>query len=182
MRGVLVGNDNNWYVVTGGPSSGKSTLLEELKSRGYNTIKETARYHIENQLAKGHSLEKIRKEEKKFQEAVFKQKKIIHDSLATDAVTFFDRGYHDTVAYLKYYEFKISKFISDVCKNNTYKKVFVLDMLPYEKDEARIENIEVAKGLHKALIKIYEDFGHEVITVPVLPLEERAQFVLDHID
>jgi predicted ATPase len=180
MREVLVG-DNNWYVLTGGPGSGKSTLLEELKNRGYNTIKESARYHIENQLAEGRSLEKIRKEEKAFQEAVFRQKKIIHDSLATDAVTFFDRGYHDTVAYLKYYEFKIAKFISDVCKSNIYKKVFILDMLPYKKDNARIENAEVADGIHKALTKAYEESGHEIVQVPVMPVGDRADFILDRI-
>jgi predicted ATPase len=173
---------NNWYVVTGGPSSGKTTLMEVLKSRGFNTIKETARYHIENKLAKGISLENIRKEEKKFQEAVFRQKKIIHDSLSTDAVTFFDRGYHDTIAYLNYYEFKVSKFISEVCKNNTYKKVFVLDMLPYEKDEARIESIEIANGLHNALMQAYKDYGHETIKVPVLSVGARADFILDRID
>lgn len=174
--------NNNWYVLTGGPGSGKSTLLKELENRGYNTIKETARYHIENQLARGLSLEKIRKEEKAFQEAVFRQKKIVHDSLATDTITFFDRGYHDTVAYLKYYEFRIAKFISVICKNNIYKKVFVLDMLPYKKDEARIESPEIAEGLHTMLARAYEESGHEIIQVPSMPVKERADFVLDHID
>jgi predicted ATPase len=30
----------NWYVITGGPSSGKSTVIQELKDLGYTTAHE----------------------------------------------------------------------------------------------------------------------------------------------
>lgn len=172
---------HNWYVLTGGPGSGKTTLLKELKKRGYNTIKESARYHIEKQLVRGRKVSDIRKNEKAFQEAVFRQKQIIHEALSTDAITFFDRGYHDTLAYLKHFGHKVAKFISDTCKGITYKKVFVLDMLPYTQDEARIEDRETAESLHSALIDAYEQSGHEIVHVPVLPVEERAQFIIDNL-
>lgn len=172
----------NWYVLTGGPGSGKTTLLEELKKRGHNTVKESARYYIKKQLAKGSTLEKIREDEKAFQEAIFKQKQIIHEALSTDVVTFFDRGYHDSLAYLKYHGHNIAEFIKDACSDEIYKKVFVLDMLPYAKDEVRTEDDETAQGLHDALTSAYKEAGHEIILVPVMPVEERAQFILNNID
>jgi predicted ATPase len=58
----------------------------------------------------------------------------------------------------------------------------VLEMLPYKKDEARIENQETAKGLHRALIKAYKQAGHEIVKVPIMPVSERADFVIKHID
>lgn len=173
---------NNWYVLTGGPGSGKTTLLEELQKRGHNTIKESARYYIKKELAKGLSLEKIREDEKAFQEAVFKQKQIIHEALSTDVITFFDRGYHDTIAYLKYHQHKIARFIAKACNETTYKKVFILDMLPYTKDEARIEDQQTAEELHDALVDAYQESGNEVVQVPALPIEERTQFILDNIN
>jgi predicted ATPase len=174
-------NKHNWYVLTGGPGSGKTTLIKELKKRGHNTIKESARYYIEKQLAKGLSLKEIRKDERSFQEAVFRQKQIIHDALATDAITFFDRGYHDTLAYLKYYDHKIASFISETCKGITYKKVFLLDMLPYVKDSARIENQATALKLHQALAYAYQESGHDIIKVPVMPIQARTDFILNEV-
>jgi predicted ATPase len=54
-------------------------------------------------------------------------------------------------------------------------------MLPYKKDNARIENAEVADGIHKALTKAYEESGHEIVQVPVMPVGDRADFILDRI-
>ena len=43
----------NWYVITGAPCSGKTTLIEQLADKGYRTIPETARLYMENEMAAG---------------------------------------------------------------------------------------------------------------------------------
>lgn len=172
---------NKWYVLTGGPGSGKSTLITELQKRGHNTVKESARNYTNKQSKHGISAQTIRKNEKAFQEAVFKEKEIIHDALSEEVLTFFDRGYHDTVAYLEHFGHEVADFIEEVCGEFKYAKVFLLDMLPYENDEARIEDEETAHGIHAALKQAYEESGHEVIEVPVMPVKERADFVLQHL-
>lgn len=40
----------NFYIFTGGPGSGKSTVLEILKNKGYLTVKEVARDIIKKQV------------------------------------------------------------------------------------------------------------------------------------
>lgn len=171
-----------WYVLTGGPSSGKSTLIDELRKRGFPIVNETARAHAEKKLKNSVPIGEIRKDEKAFQEAVFREKEIIHDALSQDVVTFFDRGYHDTIAYLKHFGHEIANFISDTSDNFNYSKIFLLEMLPYVNDEARIEDEETAQGIHKALKEAYEKSNHQIINVPVMPVEERADFVLQHLD
>ncbi len=41
--------NNNFYVITGGPGVGKTTLLEELRNRHYTIVPEIARKLIKEQ-------------------------------------------------------------------------------------------------------------------------------------
>ena len=59
--------NNNWYVITGAPSSGKTTIVKLLKSKGYIVLYEAARIYIDQELKKGKTIQKIRKDEGKFQ-------------------------------------------------------------------------------------------------------------------
>jgi len=36
----------NWHVITGGPCSGKSTLIDQLANHGFQTVPESARLYI----------------------------------------------------------------------------------------------------------------------------------------
>jgi predicted ATPase len=40
----------NWYVITCGPSSGKTTTLNILNKKGYNTTIEHARHYLDRNL------------------------------------------------------------------------------------------------------------------------------------
>ena len=51
----------NWYVITGGPSFGKTTTVNLLKERGYITTIEHARHYLDTQRLKGRTVEEVRK-------------------------------------------------------------------------------------------------------------------------
>ncbi len=57
----------NWYVITGGPSSGKTTTVNLLKDRGYITTFEHARHYINTQRLQGKTIEEIKKHQREFQ-------------------------------------------------------------------------------------------------------------------
>ena len=172
---------NSWYVLTGGPGSGKTTLINELKKLGHNTVEESARLHVEQRLKSGLTINQIRQNEKAFQEEVFRLKQKVHEALPRDAIAFFDRGFHDTIAYLKYHGHEVEHYIEATCNQLLYKKIFLLDMLPYKKDQVRTEDHITAAALHYMLVDAYRDSGHNIIHVPVALPAERAQFVLRHI-
>jgi predicted ATPase len=44
---------NNFIILTGGPSSGKTSIIEKLKEKGYLCIDEVGRQIIQEQLAIG---------------------------------------------------------------------------------------------------------------------------------
>ena len=89
---------NNWYVVTGGPCSGKTTLLQYLKSLGYHVEFEIARLYIDQELKKGKTLGEIRKNEAGFQMEVLKRKIKLEKTLSQQEQIFLERGIADSVA------------------------------------------------------------------------------------
>ena len=56
----------NWYVITGGPSTGKSKTIDYLAYLGYLIRPEVARILIDDELSKGKTLEEIREDEINF--------------------------------------------------------------------------------------------------------------------
>lgn len=170
--------DTNWYVITGAPSSGKTSLLEYLALHGCITVPEVARVFIDGELAKGRTLTEIRSDEALFQRRVLKIKVEIEQAIPVHQLVFFDRGIPDSIAYFQLHGVGIEPVLQ-ASRERRYKGIFLLDRLPFEHDYSRVENEELAERLDKLLYQSYADLGYDVIRVPVLPIPERAQFVVD---
>lgn len=173
---------NNWYVITGAPSSGKTTTLTELEKRGFKVVPEAARTHIDQELAKGKTLTDIRKNEVTFQKKVLQMKLTNEKKQSPDARVFFDRGIHDSLAYLWQVNHPITPQLHQAVQTTRYAKVFLLEMLEFEPDYARTEDLKTAQELEKLLKKAYLEYLMRVITVPWMTLEERVEYILKHID
>ena len=50
----------NWQVITGGPSTGKTTVINMLAERGYKTTIEHARHYIDTMRTEGQTVEELR--------------------------------------------------------------------------------------------------------------------------
>jgi len=171
----------NWYVITGGPCSGKTTTINELAKLGYLTVPETARIYIEKELAKGRILEEIRKNEDKFQRKVLEMKIKIENKLPKEQIIFLDRAIPDSISYYQIYGLNLEEVIK-VCEKGRYKKIFFLEQLPFEKDSARIEDGKTANKLSKFLKESYKNLGYEVIDIPAVSVEKRVQRILREIE
>jgi predicted ATPase len=173
---------NNWYVITGGPSTGKTTLLAELEKLGYKTIPEAARTLIDQALSKGVAANELRADEKKFQEDQVRLKEKNESSINTKLPVFFDRGMHDTIGYMRYYNFNVEDWIEEIMHKSRYQKVFLLEPLPiYHRDYARTENDDFIQNIHELLHDTYTEFGMEPISVPAVDLDGRVKFILDKV-
>lgn len=171
----------NWYVITGGPSSGKSTVIRALKDMGYKTTTELARHYIDLQRMNGRTTQEIRMNQRQFQHKVLNLQVELERRLNPNEEIFFDRALPDEVAYYEYFKLEPDEKLVEYLKNAHYKKIFIMDLLPLDSDYARTEDRQAQIDLHKLIIGVYEKRGEPIVFVPVLPVKERVQFVLDHL-
>jgi predicted ATPase len=182
MSAKTTGETNNWYVITGGPSTGKTTLLEVLAAKGYSVVPEAARLIIDEDLAQGLTIEEIRADEKAFQERTLTRKADIESHIGSQALHFFDRGMHDTIAYLRYYELPIEPWVAELVDQATYRRIFVLEPLPtYTTDYARTEDAGFTQAITGLFCEAYQAGGLDVLRVPATSIEDRVNFVLDRV-
>lgn len=184
MEKVIINNHSrqtNWYVITGGPSSGKTTTVNILRERGYITTMEHARHFLDTQRLKGKTIEEIRKNQRKFQSGVLDMQIEQEKEMAPHVQVFLDRAIPDALAYYRFLNLSVDDKLTDALRNVSYKKIFIMDPLPLKNDYARNENAEAQKKIHALITEVYESLPFPVIHVPVLPAEERVDFILKNL-
>lgn len=175
-------SNSSWYVITGGPSTGKTTLLEELAKRGYKTIPEVARVVIDEGIAAGNTLDEIRGDEQLFQEEVARRKADLEKRLQPNDTLFLDRGMQDTLAYMRIYDYPIAPWLLQLCEGAHYKTVFLLEPVgDFTQDYARTEDAFTRERLQKLLEMAYTEYGMEPVRVPAMSPSSRADFILSNI-
>jgi predicted ATPase len=170
----------NWYVITGAPCSGKTTVICELEQRGYRVVHELARAYIENQIDKGNSLYQIKADLWLFERHIINEKVKIETRLPAKTLIFFDRAIPDSIAYFNIASLD-PKELMKKSRRFRYKKIFLFERLDFEKEPIRSEDEILAKRLDILLEQAYRQVGYEVDRVPVLSVQKRVQYVLDHL-
>jgi len=172
---------NNWYVIIGASCAGKTSLVSELERRGYTVVHESARHFIDQEIQKGKTIQDIRKDERLFQQHILEMKINIEKGLNAEELTFFDRGIPDTQAFWELYNFPPNPLLEESLRTCSYKKVFLLEKLPYAPDAVRVETEEQQNKLHDLLEKAYRACGFPIMNVPAIPLVARADFILKNL-
>jgi predicted ATPase len=169
-----------WYVITGGPSSGKTTTIELLAQRGYRTTIEHARHFIDTQRVTGRTVAEIRANQREFQRGILQMQIEQEQGLAPNEVWFLDRALPDALAYYRFLALEPEPELIAALKTASYRKVFILDLLPLQKDYARTEDAEAQRRIHELLTEVYRSLGFSYETVPALLPEERVDYILRH--
>ncbi len=168
----------NWYVITGGPSTGKTTVINILYERGYKTTIEHARHYIDTMRSEGKTVEEIRQHNRKFQLGVLEMQIDQEASLNPKEIVYLDRAIPDAMAYYQFLDLEYDTQLIEAVNKVSYKKIFILDRLPFRKDYARTEDETDQQKIHQLIINVYISLPFPIVFVPVVNPEERVQFIL----
>ena len=163
------------YVITGPSSCGKTTLAEHLKTRGYSVVQETARQVLEE--GKFHPARDAFLFQQEIARRQFLEEERVKENVAE--LVFFDRGFLDQIAFCRHSGLK--EFPPEIRRNAYYDGVFFLEKLPFfESDGVRVENdLEEAMLISEMIKEEYAKMNIPIRNVPIMPVVERAQYILD---
>ena len=169
-----------WYVITGAPCCGKTTLIDQLANKGFRTIPETGRQYIESEMTRGRTIDDIRENEVNFARCIKDMQLVIEQGLRANDIAFLDRAFPDSLSYYRVAGLNPNQILLE-CFHHRYASIFVLDRFPVQQDGIRTEDDVIAGFLDEWLIRDYITLGYRVVRVPVLPPQERLAFVLDNL-
>jgi len=171
------------YFISGGPCIGKTSVIEELKKQGYFVIPEAARRLAESDKRfVGKSTKEINMDD--FQNSIFKLQREEFENLKNQKhnVIFSDRGFGDTIAFMKINNLRIPEEYINYSKMFNNPIVFILEPLDfYEQDGLRQESKEEQDKIHNIIIETYKEFGYKIIFVAFMPIKERVDFILNNL-
>lgn len=170
----------NWVAISGAPSSGKTSVIEALARRGYTTAGETARALISEKMSGGLTLAEVRADTQKLQSEILARNAAREAALDPAQLIFLDRAVGDSMTYFPLAGLDTAP-VQEAASRFRYRAVFIFDRLPFLRDEVRSEDEAAAAKMDALAEEGYRALGYDPVRVPVLPIEERADFILRHL-
>ena len=171
-------------ILTGGPGSGKSTLINEFKNRGYSCSIEAGRAIIQDQKRiEGSALPWL--DPSAFAELMLNwELHSWHDATDTKELYFYDRGIPDIAGYLQLCDFPIPKHLNNAINMFRYSNIVFItppwrDI--YKQDEERKQSFSEAEKTYLAMIDVYKKYKYKLIEIPKLSVDKRANFIINEL-
>lgn len=168
------------FVLTGGPGSGKTTLIDALGDAGFATCPEAGRGIIRDQMALGGPALPW-KDPSLFAELMLCWDMRSHHAAAgRERPAFFDRGVPDTIGYLRLTGIAVPAHLRDAAARFRYNaKVFVTPpwRAIFARDDERSQTWDEAVRTHDIMVETYCGLGYEPVRVPCAPVDDRLRFI-----
>ncbi|MFP4846104.1 AAA family ATPase [Winogradskyella sp. PE311] len=179
-------------VITGGPATGKTAIIDNLNSKGYKCYEEVIRKLTAEAQNSGDITETHSNPIALVNDSVLFNTTLINLRVADfkasekldNLVSFFDRGMPDVLAYMDYFNQEVGKDFIDICKTYRYDFVFLLPPWKaiYKDDAERFETFDQATDIYHKLMQTYQRFDYKIIEVPFGKIEDRTQFIIEKLN
>ena len=177
-------NSQRFHVITGGPGSGKTSLIDALRSRGYACSTEAGRAIIQDQVTiSGSALPWSNRT--LFAELMLQwEMRSYHLAEQSVGPVFFDRGVPDVLGYLRLVGLPVPEHMKKAATEFHYNRtVFVAPPWReiFHQDVERKQDFDEAQRTYEALFSTYKKLGYDLVELPRVALEGRLEFILNQV-
>ena len=169
-------------VLIGGPGTGKTSVINDLKSKGFFCMPEISR-EITLKAQQNRIQQLFLTDPFLFSKLLFegREEQYINASNSKAEFVFFDRGLPDIQAYMEYAKKDYPSNLKEKSLLYTYDYIFIFKPWKeiYKTDNERYENFKESLMIDKYLQKVYREFGYSIIEVPFNSVEKRTEFILN---
>ena len=179
-------------MITGGPSTGKTSVILELENRGCFCIPELVRSLTVAEAAAKNVESIIVNPILSVKDSVEFNKKRLNGRIGQyrsvekpeEKVVFFDRSIPDVHAYMTCFGQEYTKDFERPAHSFRYDQVLLMPPWReiYATDSERFESYSTSERIFTALEETYRNFGYEITLIPKGSVMERTDFILDMIN
>ena len=173
-------NQQRFFILTGGPGSGKSTLIDALEQAGFARSVEAGRGIIQDQVAIGGRV-LPRSDPAVFAEHMLTwEMRSYHIAEQLAGRVFFDRGVPDVAGYLRLMKLPVPEHVEKAVKLFRYhRRVFLAPPWEeiFQQDRERKQDFAEAVRTYEAVASTYAECGYELVELPRASVEERVRFI-----
>ncbi|TQS71581.1 AAA family ATPase [Rhodobacteraceae bacterium] len=171
---------DHFFVVTGGPGAGKTSLITELARRGFHTIPESGRAIIHEEVARGGDALPWA-DRMAYAERMLERDLSAYSTAQTvSGSVIFDRGIPDIVGYLTLCGLPVPPHLAAAAKAARYNaRVFLAPHRDeiFTQDAERKQTRAEAETTCAVMRETYAALGYEITELPCSGVGTRANFV-----
>lgn len=171
---------DHFFVVTGGPGAGKTSLITELARRGLHTIPKSGRAVIREEMAsRGDALpwaDRLAYAERMLERDL----RGYGDAQALSGPVIFDRGIPDILRYLTLCGLPVPPHVAATAKAARYNaRVFLAPFWGeiFTQDSERKQNRAEAEATCAVMRETYTALGYQITELPRADIVTRTDFV-----
>ncbi|KAA2244895.1 AAA family ATPase [Chitinophaga agrisoli] len=176
----------HYFILTGGPGAGKTTVKTALEQKGYTCVPEVARQIIREQEATGGNA--VPWKDMEAYTRLMQEQSIATfytGPSADNGSCFYDRGIADVICHARLNRLPVDDALHTAalqCRYNEHVFMFPPWEEIYCTDAERKQTYAEAVTTYNVLCAIYREYGYTLIEAPKVPVMERVGFVLEYLE
>ncbi|BAQ70387.1 hypothetical protein NHU_03247 [Rhodovulum sulfidophilum] len=170
----------HFFVVTGGPGAGKTSLITELARRGFHTIPESGRAIIREEMASGGDALPWADRAAYAGRMLEQNLSAYSTAQALPGPVIFDRGIPDIIGYLTLCGLPVPPHIAAAAEAASYNaRVFLAPFWAeiFTQDKERKQSRAEAEATCAVMRETYTALGYQITELPRADIATRADFV-----
>ena len=171
---------DHFFVVTGGPGAGKTSLITELARRGFHTIPESGRAVIREEMQSGGDALPWADRMAYAERMLERDLRAYEDAQTLSGPVIFDRGIPDIMGYLSLCGLPLPPHVTAAAKAARYNRGAFLapfwDEI-FTQDSERKQTRAEAEATCAVMRETYTALGYQIPELPRADITTRADFV-----